>query len=258
MPAAGRPARPEESRLQTPLGARGPLAARAARVGSARPSGWRPARRSGAGRCRRSEVSPRPPSNCARERRALLGPVGEDRAQASGRDGVVAWDRTPAPSNRRARRRPPSGSLRPASPRQPSPRRQSQRRASPRKESQQQARRPPVAAARRVEAGDRGNPQGVQGLAGQARSEEQEAGALLLRLAGAPRCGRRPRKEAQGDKTVFVALAEGSKALAKVKTAWPRVGVANAKVDGYLSNKIAAAQQRPGRRRASKSSRPTP
>lgn len=60
------------------------------------------------------------------------------------------------------------------------------------------------------------------------------------------------------DKTVFVALAEGSKALAKVKTAWPRVGVANAKVDGYLSNKIAAAQQRPGKRRASKSSRPTP
>ena len=36
------------------------------------------------------------------------------------------------------------------------------------------------------------------------------------------------------DKKLFASLSKGSKALAKVKTAWPRVGVKNAKVDGYL------------------------
>ncbi len=36
------------------------------------------------------------------------------------------------------------------------------------------------------------------------------------------------------DKKVFESLSKGSEALAKAKTAWPRVGVANAKVDGYL------------------------
>ena len=36
------------------------------------------------------------------------------------------------------------------------------------------------------------------------------------------------------DKKLFNSLSKGSTALAKVKTAWPRVGVKDAKVDGYL------------------------
>ncbi len=36
------------------------------------------------------------------------------------------------------------------------------------------------------------------------------------------------------DKQLFASLSKGSTALAKVKTAWPRVGVKNVKVDGYL------------------------
>ena len=37
------------------------------------------------------------------------------------------------------------------------------------------------------------------------------------------------------DKKLFASLSKGSTALAKVKTAWPRLGVKDAKVDGYLT-----------------------
>ncbi|MBP9143289.1 MAG: hypothetical protein KBF21_10150 [Thermoanaerobaculia bacterium] len=51
------------------------------------------------------------------------------------------------------------------------------------------------------------------------------------------------------DKKLFESLSKGSKALAKVKTAWPRVGVQNAKVDGYLGkldNSFTALRSRYG------------